>query len=231
MGKRGILLMVRADVPPQMETEWNNWYDTKHIPECFNNVPGVLTARRFVAIEGTHHGEPKYLTLYDLASVDVLASEAYLSLRNRQASLPPDSFEATMSKLPNFSCGLYQQVYPEQGEYRMPDTEIIDAVGHDPSPVREEEFNAWYNTENMPAIARVPAFVTARRFMAVDTEWPPGARIRLSGPKYIALYDLDNEEVLRSEASLRRRNTPWGSWIRSQCPLRLRFVGRRIYPK
>jgi hypothetical protein len=36
-------------------------------------IPGFLTARRFIALEGS----PKYLALYDLETPDVLSSAAY----------------------------------------------------------------------------------------------------------------------------------------------------------
>ena len=63
MSKKRALNMVRVDPPVEREEEWNEWYNTKHIPDRMA-VPGFLFARRFIAIEG----EPKYLTLYDLDS-------------------------------------------------------------------------------------------------------------------------------------------------------------------
>lgn len=126
MIKEGILLMVKTDVLPEIEAEWNNWYDNQHIINRLN-IPGFLSVRRFVAIEG----EPKYLTLYELASVDVLTSEPYLKLRDWEASLSPTSFEAITLNLPNFSRCLYKQIYPEQGQYQIPNTRIIFVVGHD----------------------------------------------------------------------------------------------------
>jgi hypothetical protein len=63
------------DVEPEYEEEFNRWYNEEHVPERLN-CPGFLTARRFVAIEGS----PKYLALYDLQSPDVLQSEDYKKL-------------------------------------------------------------------------------------------------------------------------------------------------------
>ena len=224
MAKNGVL-MIRTDVLPDKEAEWNNWYDTKHIPGRLE-VPGIYAVRRFVAIEG----EPKYLTIYELASVDVLASEAYLKLRDSESSLPPDSFEFTTAKFPNFSRSLFELIYPEE-EYRIADTEFIFAVGHDVPPDKEEEFNAWYNTEHIPAMKRVPGFVTARRLRAVQTQLPSRAGAKLSGPKYSTIYDLEDNEVLQSETYLREKDSPWSSWVRSWYTKRFRLLGRRIYPK
>jgi hypothetical protein len=57
-----ILQMGRIDIAAAMEDEFNDWYNTAFIPG-FLKVPGVLRARRFVAIEGV----PKYLTVYEFA--------------------------------------------------------------------------------------------------------------------------------------------------------------------
>jgi hypothetical protein len=227
MTKKRILLMVRiGDVPPEIEAEWNKWYDTEHIPNRLNK-PGFLSARRFIAIEG----EYKYLTLYDLNSLDALTSEAYLKLRDWEASLPPESFEAMTPRLPDCSRGIYEQIYPEQEEYQIPNTEVLFAVGHDVPPDKEGEFNAWYNTEHIPAMKRVPGFVTARRFMVIETQLPPRGGSGFSSPKYVTLYDLESEKVFQSEVFLKERNSPWSSWVRSWYSRRFRIVARRIYPK
>jgi hypothetical protein len=218
--------MVRTDILPEIEAEWNHWYDTQHIPNRLS-INGFISARRFVAIEG----EPKYLTLYDLTSIQVLTSEAYIKLRDREASLPADSFEAITHKLPNFSRGVYRQIYPEQGEYRAPNTTIIFAVGHDVPPDKEDAFNAWYNTEHIPAMNRVPGFVTFRRFAAADIELPPKAGSTDSSPKFVTLYDLENEDVLLSDAFKRETNSPWSTWVRSWYSRRFRILARRLYPK
>lgn len=66
------LLLVMADIDPANEDDFNRWYEEEHLAERLA-VPGFLTARRFVAIEGA----PKYLALYDLESPEVLQSEVY----------------------------------------------------------------------------------------------------------------------------------------------------------
>lgn len=219
--------MVRIGiVPPEIEKEWNRWYDTEHIPNRLK-LSGFLSARRFIAIEG----EYKYLTLYDLSRIDALTSEAYLKLRDWEASLPPNSFEAITPTLPNFSRSIYEQIFPEQSEYQIPNTEILIAVGHDVPSDKEAEFNAWYNTEHIPAMKRVPGFVTARRFRVIETQWPSRSGEASLSPKYVALYDLEDKKILQSEAFLKEVNSPWSAWVRSWYHLSFRMIARRIYPK
>jgi hypothetical protein len=225
-----VLIMVRiGDVPKEIEEKWNHWYNSTHIPNRLDK-PGFLSAHRYAAI----WGEFKYLTFYDLASLDALTSEPYLKLRAWEASLAPDSFEAITLKLPNFSRGTYEQVftYPGSGEYQSPDTEILFAVGHDVPSNREEEFNAWYNTEHIPAMVdRVPGFLTARRFKLTEAPLTPRSGLQSPSPKYVTLYDLANENVLQSEIFQKETNSPWSSWVRSWYSRRFRIQARLIYPK
>jgi len=222
--------MVRiGEVPKGIEGEWNNWYNTKHIPNRLNK-PGFISVRRFAAI----WGEYKYLTLYDLTNVDALTSDLYLKLRDWEASLPTESFEAITLKLPKFSRGTYEQIfaYPGPGEYRSPDAEILFTVGHDVPSNREEEFNAWYNTEHIPAMVdRVPGFLAARRFKLTESPLTPRSGMQSPSPKYVTLYDLANDGVLQSEIFLKETNSPWSSWVRSWYSRRFRILSRRIYPK
>jgi len=71
VAKKGFLLVLMQP-PPALEEEFNDWYDTEHIPER-QAVPGFETALRFVCLDG----RPRYLAMYDLTSLDVLDSEAY----------------------------------------------------------------------------------------------------------------------------------------------------------
>ena len=76
-------------------------------------------------------------------------------------------------------------------------------VETDISKAAEDEFNAWYDTEHLPGLARVPGTVSAKRFM------------RLSGlPRYIACYELLSPSVMESREWLAVRHTAWSSRIR-----------------
>ncbi len=77
---RGLLLFT-TDIDPAMEPEFHRWYEEEHIPERMG-VPGFLTARRLRAIEGG----PKFLALYDLESLQVLASAPYQRLMGSNKS-------------------------------------------------------------------------------------------------------------------------------------------------
>lgn len=68
----GGLMVIRLDVAPEHEADFNAWYDEEHLP-ALCTVPGVIAARRFRAIEG----EPKYMAVYSLTCPEVQASEPW----------------------------------------------------------------------------------------------------------------------------------------------------------
>ena len=68
----GGLLVNAMNVAPEREAEFNEWYDHEHIP-ALAAVPGVLSARRFRDLNGTH----RYLALYHVATPEVTTGEAW----------------------------------------------------------------------------------------------------------------------------------------------------------
>jgi hypothetical protein len=101
-----VLQMGRIDVPILVEEEFNDWYNTVYVPN-YLTVPGVIDARRWVAIEG----QPKYLTLYEFEHEGVPESEAWAKAR--------DSNPWTRRVRPYLrhdagSPGVYRRVYPKQ---------------------------------------------------------------------------------------------------------------------
>jgi len=75
----GGLLLNAMNIGPELEAEFNQWYDKEHIP-ALTAVPGVLCARRF---RGTS-GNRKYVALYHLTSPDVVESDEWKQARQSE---------------------------------------------------------------------------------------------------------------------------------------------------
>jgi hypothetical protein len=86
-GKAKYLFIASMDVDADKEALFNEVYDTEHIPALLK-VPGVLSVYRAVRepltmfIGGEKktmvaEGEPRYSAYYELASAEVLTSEAW----------------------------------------------------------------------------------------------------------------------------------------------------------
>jgi hypothetical protein len=86
----------------------------------------------------------------------------------------------------------------------------------------EEEFNAWYDTEHLPERLAVPGVLTAIRFGSATAAMPA----------YLAMYDLQTEQVLDSEAYIRvagENSSPWTKRVTGRTNV-YRSVGKQIYP-
>jgi len=98
-------------------------------------------------------------------------------------------------------------------------------VWTDIAPDAEAEFNEWYNSEHIPQLLGVTGFLSGKRYQAIDGK-----------PKYSAIYELADENVMKSDAKIRRRGparwchcsaTPSGqcsekSFLTANAPRRMR---------
>lgn len=90
------------------------------------------------------------------------------------------------------------------------------------SPVAEDEFHDWYDTEHIPERSRIPGFLCCRRWLSVED-----AKVSMT------TYDLASIDVLRSAEYLAigyENNSPWTRRVGWRCIKRLRFEGEQVWP-
>ncbi|HEY1795101.1 MAG TPA: DUF4286 family protein [Stellaceae bacterium] len=73
----GGFLLNAMNVAPEHEAEFNEWYNTEHIPQL-GAVPGCITARRFRATSANR----RYVALYHLESPEVQTTQAWKDAAN-----------------------------------------------------------------------------------------------------------------------------------------------------
>ena len=200
-------LIAAMDFSNVAADEFNDWYDNEHIPER-QRVPGFLTLQRWIGADNPKQS----VATYDLESLSVLQGPGYRAIGGE--NLSPWSKRVT---------GKVERLLRYEGEQILPGDATAPAnaggllvVGMTPAPAVETAFNAWYDTEHVPALARVPGVLCARRF-------------RTSGgnPKYLALYHLASPGVVDSpEWKQASESTPMPQNVRDQITNRLRLVCR-----
>ena len=200
-----IAAMNFSDVDPG---EFNDWYDTEHIPER-QGVPGFLTLQRWIGVENPRDS----VATYDLESLAVLQSREYRAIGGENLSPWSKRVTAKVQRLLRYEG---EQILP--GDKTAPtNAGGLLLVGMTPGRDVEAAFNAWYDSEHVPALARVPGVLCARRF-----------RTSGSGPKYVALYHLASPDVVDTqEWKDASGSTPMPQHVRSQISDRLRLVCRR----
>jgi antibiotic biosynthesis monooxygenase (ABM) superfamily enzyme len=97
-----IILIVQTDIAPEMEEEFNRWYEEEHIPLLLQ-VPGVLSARRGVSKEGS----PKYVAIYEHENINVQKSPAY------QKAIETEWTSRIRPHFKNFTRRVLLQIYPD----------------------------------------------------------------------------------------------------------------------
>jgi hypothetical protein len=97
-------LLVTMEPPLALEEEFNDWYDTEHLPER-KAIDGFETAKRFVCVSGW----PRYVALYDLRSVGVLDEPNYRRVSGEQFT--PWS-KRILKKVRGLWRAFGEQVYP-----------------------------------------------------------------------------------------------------------------------
>jgi len=201
-------LIAAMDFSNVSEEEFNDWYDLEHIPER-QRVPGFLACQRWIGADNAKHS----VAIYDLDTLSVLRSPPYLAIGGENLSPWSKRVTAKCQRLLRFEG---DQILP--GDQTAPEgAGGLLLVGMTPAPEVETAFNAWYDTEHVPALARAPGVLGARRFRAQNS----------SGPKYVALYHLASPEVITGpEWKRASESTPMPELIRPQISDRLRLVSR-----
>ncbi len=233
MPRSNAILFVKLDPPDTRVKEFNDWYNNRHIPDRLA-LPGVFSARRYTLTdfrwEYSILPEARYLALYDLKNVKVLLDKPYNELREREFKRPPDSFEFQIFKLTRFTRAVYEQIYPEKGSYTYPGTKFTMVVGHDVPKNRHQEFNAWYNTEHIPALMSVPGFRAVRRFRLDERQVPPLTDRGGTVSQYMTIWDVESESALAGEEFANAANSRWSDWVRSWYTRKICVLYRQIFP-
>jgi hypothetical protein len=201
------VLIAAMDFTNVAEDEFSDWYDTEHIPER-QRVPGFLVCQRWIGVENPKQS----VATYDLESHAVLRSPAYQAIGGENLSPWSKRVTARTQRILRFEG---DQILP--GDQQAPENAGgLLLVGMTPALAVETAFNAWYDNEHVPALARVPGVLSARRFRTAD-----------GSPKYMALYHLTSPAVVDgAEWKQASGSTPMPEHIRPQISDRLRLVCR-----
>ena len=199
-------LIAALDFSSVAEDEFNDWYDLEHIPER-QRVPGFLILQRWIGADDARQS----VATYDLDRLAVLQSPAYRAIGGENLSPWSKRVTAMCRRLLRFEG---EQILP--GDEVAPDkANGLLLVAMTPAPEVETEFNAWYDTEHVPALARVPGVLRARRFRSAGN------------PRYVALYHLASPAVVAGpEWKRASKSTPMPEHVRPHISDRLRLVCR-----
>jgi hypothetical protein len=203
---KGILL-VGFDFSNAHEDEFHDWYDLEHIPER-ERVPGFGACDRWIGTANTKHA----VASYELDNLGVLETAPYRAIGGENLSVWSKRVTAMCKRLIRFDG---EQILP--GDQAAPSGAgglLVNPMNVDPE--HEAEFNEWYDHEHIPALAKVPGTLCARRFR--DTN---------GSHRYLALYHLTGPEVTLTDAWKQAAASAWTERLRPHFRDHLRIVTRR----
>ncbi len=191
--------------------EFNDWYDTEHIPER-GRIKGFVNCERWLGAD-----DPKIsIATYDLASLAVLQTPEYRAIAGE--NLSPWSRRVI---------GKCRRICRFEAEQILPGSRIAPSgaggmllFATNVAPEAEADFNSWYDNEHVPNLAAVPGCLGGRRFR-IEKAVSQGSH------RYLSLYHLALPEVCSSEAWRKAVETPWTHRVRPHTRDRLRIVLRR----
>ena len=202
------ILIAAMDYSDVAADEFNDWYDTEHIPERLA-VAGFLNAERWLGSTNPRQS----LALYDLDNVGVLHSPPYLAVGGANGSPWTKRVTSRTRALIRLEG---EQLKPGDALAPVGRAAALLLIAMNVAPEHENEFNEWYNTEHLPALGAVPGVLCARRYRGA------GATQR-----YAAIYHFANPDVATSPAWKTAANTPWTERMRPHFRDHLRLDGRR----
>ena len=204
------LLIASFDFSGAQADEFHDWYDLEHIPER-EAVPGFGACERWIGDENPNFS----IATYDLDAAEVLQSSAYEAIAGANLTVWSKRVTAKCQRLLRFEGS---QITP--GDAVAPEGAgglLLNAMNV--ASEAEDDFNAWYDEEHLPALIDVPGTLSARRYRSVAE----GEGVR----RYVAIYHLASPEVTRGNAWKVAVDTPWSARIRPYFRDHLRILTKR----
>lgn len=192
------------------EAEFNTWYDHQHVPDLLK-VPNFQTGRRFVTIKAATPSSnlPPYVVIYGVHTADLAATND--EVRRRAASgviihgeaLDYDSlvtaiFTPLGPRLQAKQLSGTSVAMKAPGKTRLQTFYLI--VFSNPVTNREDEYNGWYNAQQLPDMLHVPGFVWGQRYILAQNDTPA-----VSIPRYLVTYELQSYDLDATIAEIKRR--------------------------
>ena len=202
------VLIAAMDFSNVAEDEFNDWYDTEHIPER-QRVPGFLICQRWIGVENPKQS----VATYDLESLAGVAEPGLPGDRRREPVAVVEAGDRPRSA----PAALRGRSDPARRQDGAGECRRVAAGRDDPGARGRDRVQRVVRQRARPRT----------RPRAGGAERPPLPDTAGGNPKYVALYHLASPGVVDSaEWKQASGSTPMPEHIRPQISDRLRFVCR-----
>lgn len=185
--------------PEELEDEFNDWYDTEHVPARLA-LPAFDHAARYRAASGRD-----YVAVYDVSDVAVFDSPEYELLRTNRSDRTR-RIQDKVDGFTRFTC-IEQSDVGTSGPQ-----DLLYVVAFDVPDDRVEAYDAWYELEHTDMLMAAEKWRRVRRLIVVDGAGGPWTHLTLH---YIADETaLDSPERAAARVAPMRNalvSEPWFS--------------------
>ena len=184
-----LLLMVQMTCAKEHIEPFTLWYNS-HLPNLLR-IPGYQWAQRYVNLDGSN----RFTALYGIRSADDLPSMLQFGGPDlHQIAASEFSVFSTLEGMSDHVANVYEQVSgtPLRDPLLLSDLPL-SIVSADVAPAHEAEWDRWYTESHLPGVLNVPGYARGARFRSLDH---PALASFNTGPRYLAIYECDSEEIL-----------------------------------
>lgn len=132
-------LLLSFDIAPEAIAEHDDWHTHEHLPERLS-IPGFLRGSRWVATEGG----PRYLVLYEVATLATLTSPAYLERLNQPSPW-------TTRLMPHYR-GMRRGLCSVQASHGLGLGQGLAVIRFVPPTVAADTLQRWLTGELLPSL-------------------------------------------------------------------------------
>lgn len=187
--------------------EFNDWYDTEHVPER-QRTPGFINCVRWLSVDDANVS----IATYDLESCDVLQSAPYKAIARENLSPWSKRMTGKCLRL----CRIEADQLVPGDEVAHLTTQNLMLFACNVNAEHDAEIRKWYIEEHIPRLRKVPGTVSARFFHS-----------HAGTHNYVALYEIEKPEICASDPWKMAANTPWTERTRPYRHNVLRVVLKR----
>jgi hypothetical protein len=177
---------------PSWEERFNTWYDTDHIPVRMA-IDGFTGTQRYRAVD-----DDNYLVVYDMASLDVLKTPEYGTVKND----PTAETKWMLANVSNFTRYLGTEIAREgRIDAETITAPLIFVAQFNVPEDMQSEFDRWMAEDHVPTLLKGEHWLGTRRFAMSVGEPVPYNRF--------AIHYLAGEAALKSPERAEARASSW----------------------
>jgi hypothetical protein len=187
------MLFSQMEPPPELEAEFNEWYETEHIPVRLA-LTGFTAAVRY----RERGAARKYLAVYEIGDMSVLDSPGYQALKTRPSARTALML-ARVKGFTRFTCTLASDTGASAS------ARYLFAAGHDVPREHDAEFSRWWADERAPACMALRGCMRTRRYAVISADGAPWTSI--------SMHELSSIGELPTAPAEEQYSQATGHWL------------------